>query len=264
MHLKQDTTINVKYKPEVARKPSLDIIYSIQDDRVDLYCKYEANPMLGTVVSWYKNGKLITFAEENFERGSEDSSILKIVGVTKESEGVYSCAAENEVGRSAIADIASIYVEEKPRVTLSVEPENPVSELSNADVTLKCLSERGERFMAVKWYLDGELLKHVERAPECYNETTNDHGIDCSDAVDPSKIILVNVRRSFHGNYSCRGMNRAGWGAMAKAKELRVMYPPKGGRVVQEPAIVKKGNPFKVGRENHSYRSRSSQMQWKI
>jgi hypothetical protein len=100
--------------------------------------------------------------------------------------------------------------------------------------------------MAVKWYLDGELLKHVERAPECYNETND--AAECSDAVDPSKIILVNVRRSFHGNYSCRGMNRAGWGAMAKARELKVMYPPKGGRVVQEPRIVEKGNPFNVRR----------------
>ena len=224
----------------------------MQDDRVDLYCKYEANPMLGTVVSWYQNGKLITFAEPVYERGSEDSSILKIVGVAKDSEGVYSCAAENEVGRSQIVDIATIYVEEKPRVTLSVEPENPVSELKNANVTLKCLSERGERFMAVKWYLDGEMLKHVERAPECLNETAAEAALsqECSDAVDPSKILLVNVRRSFHGNYSCQGMNRAGWGAMAKARELKVMYPPKGGRVVQEPRIVEKGNPFNVSDDN--------------
>ena len=109
-------------------------------------------------------------AEEGFERGSEDGAVLKLTGVTKGAEGVYSCAAENEVGKSDPVDQASVTVEEKPKVTLTVWPEEPVSETSNANVTLKCLSEAGERFLAVKWYLDGELLKHVERAPGC-NDT---------------------------------------------------------------------------------------------
>ena len=69
---------------------------------------------------------------------------------------------------------------------------------------------------------------------------------DNCNVVEPSKIILVNVKRSFHGNYSCQGMNRAGWGAMSKARELRVFYPPRGAQMRQEPAIIRKGNPFKV------------------
>jgi hypothetical protein len=103
----------------------------------------------------------------------------------------------------------------------------------------------------VRWLLDGELLKQIHLAPECFNLTTAAirDGLEgetrCN--VDPSKIILVNVRRSFHGNYSCQGRNRAGWGATSAATELKVLYPPKGANLTQQPAIVTKGNPFQVG-----------------
>ena len=30
--------------------------------------------------------------------------------------------------------------------------------------------------------------------------------------IDPSKLLLENVGRSFQGNYSCEGMTSAGWG----------------------------------------------------
>ena len=73
--------------------------------------------------------------------------------------GQYGCSAENEVGKSAMVTVATILVEEKPRVTLSVDPATAINEMLNANVTLMCLSDRDERFMAVKWYLDGELLK---------------------------------------------------------------------------------------------------------
>lgn len=63
--------------------------------------------------------------------------------------------------------VATILVEEKPRVTLSVDPATAINEMLNANVTLMCLSDRDERFMAVKWYLDGELLKVGE---EIYNK----------------------------------------------------------------------------------------------
>ena len=95
------------------------------------------------------------------------------------SAGVYACQAENEVGRSDPKDIAHIYVEEKPVVTLYFEPRQPVSEVTDANVTLMCSSNynrnvlknanviSGSNFIAVKWYLDGDLLKKVLRDPEC-------------------------------------------------------------------------------------------------
>ena len=85
-----------------------------------------------------------------------------------------------QIGRSRRTEVASVIVEEKPRVVLSVDPppspsssaaavrKSPkgVSELLNANVTLVCLpadlsSGEEERFRAVRWYLDGELLRAV-------------------------------------------------------------------------------------------------------
>lgn len=98
------------------------------------------------------------------------------IDAEKSAEGLYACSVENELGRSSIVDVASVSVEEKPRVRIVVEPELPLSESHNGNVTLKCRledqpSERfgGSHFAAVKWYLDGELLKHVEKHPDCIN-----------------------------------------------------------------------------------------------
>ena len=59
-------------------------------------------------------------------------------------------------------------------------------------------------------------------------------------------LAQVNVRRSFHGNYSCQGRNKAGWGATSAQRELRVLYPPKGANLTQHPSVVIKGSPFRV------------------
>ena len=42
-------------------------------------------------------------------------------------------------------------------------------------------------FLAVKWFLDGELLKEIALAPQCQDRSNDDP--KCN--VDPSKIILV-------------------------------------------------------------------------
>ena len=64
--------------------------------------------------------------------------------------------------------------------------------------------------------------------------------------TDTSKIILVSVRRSFHGNYSCQGRNRAGWGPESEPRQLKVLYPPRGAILTHKPAIIRKGAAFEV------------------
>lgn len=95
-----------------------------------------------------------------------------------------------------------------------MEPATPVSELTRANITLVCQVEAGNpsQLQAVKWYLDGELLKEL---PDCDNNTAN-----CD--IDPSKLLLQIVERTFHGNYSCIGMNEAGWGPLSPNTELIV------------------------------------------
>ena len=67
-------------------------------------------------------------------------------------------------------------------------------------------------------YLDGELLKEL---PDCVSSSYNTTGYeeDLCD-IDPSKLLLENVGRSFQGNYSCEGMNAAGWGPASDEEQL--------------------------------------------
>lgn len=42
------------------------------------------------------------------------------------------------------------------------------------------------------------------------------------DEVDPSMLLLQDTTKSFHGNYSCKGKNFAGWGAESEKSALVV------------------------------------------
>jgi hypothetical protein len=105
----------------------------------------------------------------------------------------------------------------KPIVQLTMEPPTPVSELDRLNITLMCKVESGnpDILQAVRWYLDGELLKEL---PDCGGNATDYMFCD----IDPSKLLLEDVGRSFHGNYSCEGMNEAGWGPLSPDEELIV------------------------------------------
>ena len=61
--------------------------------------------------------------------------------------------------------------------------------------------------------MDGILLKQL---PLC-----DDADQDLCD-IDPSKLLLEHVTKSFHGNYSCQGSNEAGWSDFAEEQELEV------------------------------------------
>lgn len=58
--------------------------------------------------------------------------------------------------------------------------------------------------------------------------------------IDPSRLLLENVFKDFHGNYSCEGMNDAGWGSRSNAAELIVHYPPGQAFITyQSPMVIK-------------------------
>ena len=59
-HLKQTTTINVKFKPEILKpNGTTEIIHAIEGEVVTLTCNFKANPMVGANIKWYKNGHLL-------------------------------------------------------------------------------------------------------------------------------------------------------------------------------------------------------------
>ena len=243
VHLKRATTINVKYKPEIEQKMGMQVINAIRGEPVIIECRFKANPMHGVRVQWYKDGYKIIKGGER--QSSEEGSSLTIEA-EEAREGTYSCTAENEVGTSNVVDVAILLVESQPIVSIRIDPSNPVSEKKSSNVTLICeqrnQKKTAQKLIGVKWYLDGELLKHVERDPSCV-PTADTH---CN--LDPSKIIFVNVRRSFHGNYSCNGRNRAGWGKKSPSKELKVLYAPSNATVRHQPEVIVKNKPFQVNK----------------
>ena len=244
-HLKEAAAINIYYSPEIL-PVALEVHKILQGDTMRLECRYEASPVLGTRITWYRDGDRIDFKTDagKFDISHrEDGSLIEIKAVDRSVEGRFSCSAKNSVGRSSIVSIASVVVQERPKVRLELEPRDPVSELSNTNVTLICLSEIGEEFLQVKWFLDGEVLRTLP-PDECFANRTKEEDKRCN--VDNSKIILVNVKRSFSGNYSCQGRNLAGWGATSDPRELRVYFPPKGAKISLKQRIVKKGEPFEV------------------
>lgn len=115
-----------------------------------------------------------------------------------------------------------------------MDPVSSVIERAGSNVTLYCNVEAGnpEQLIKVRWFLDGLLLKEL---PEC-----NGGGIDDEDlcGIDPLKMLLQDVNRDFRGNYSCEGMNEAGWGPRSAPKELVVFYEPGNATLVHTPLIA--------------------------
>jgi hypothetical protein len=91
-----------------------------------------------------------------------------------------------------------------------MEPNTPINEAARVNVSLSCdvIAGNPNYLTAVRWYLDGDLLKEL---PDCSRNASAEEFCD----IDPSKLLLESVGRSFHGNYSCEGRNAAGWGPIS-------------------------------------------------
>ena len=270
-HLKETTTINVKFSPEVLRpNGSAKVFHAVEGEPLLLECQFRANPSKGAHVKWFRNGHSIELPPHPTSHHTNNKSNNLRIEAARATAGLYACSVENEVGRSEIVDLAHVFVEEKPQVAIYFEPRQPVSELADANVTLMCISNynskdimananaiTGNSFVSVKWYLDGDLLKQVDRPLEClkvpnvvnYNVTSAAlNNPKCN--VDPSKVMLLNVRRSFWGNYSCQAKNRAGWGPVSEAKEMKVLYAPEAASIEYNPKTISKGSSFEVNKQN--------------
>jgi hypothetical protein len=106
-----------------------------------------------------------------------------------------------------------------------IDPETPVNEADRLNVSLTCEVDAGNPAVltAVRWYLDGDLLKEL---PDCTRNgtamtTSSEESLTFCD-IDPSKLLLEAVGRSFHGNYSCEGRNGAGWGPISSSTPVIV------------------------------------------
>ncbi|XP_069698098.1 hemicentin-2 isoform X6 [Periplaneta americana] len=233
--MRDTLTLEVLYPPIVTVSPENVTVNESTD--ILLFCSYEANPNTLESVSWLRDGEKVILTPDHYEGGTIDQPTLMIKNSTRHDQGVYTCVLENKVGSQESNNVVYVAVYFKPIVKLMMEPPTPVSELDRLNITLMCKVESGnpDILQAVRWYLDGELLKEL---PDCGGNVTDYMFCD----IDPSKLLLEDVGRSFHGNYSCEGMNEAGWGPLSADEELIVYYPPGAATLVFEPSrVVKKG-----------------------
>lgn len=124
-----------------------------------------------------------------------------------------------------------------PTVDLIKDPKKPIIEKDEANVTLKCDVREGNprTLLKVRWFLDGQMLKEL---PECQNGSDDDEDSLCG--VNPDILLLENVGREFLGNYSCEGLNAAGWGQRSKENQLMIYYQPGNATIIHHPQIATK------------------------
>ncbi|CAK1595229.1 unnamed protein product [Parnassius mnemosyne] len=225
--------LEVWYPPLVHLEPKN--ITVVEGAKILLKCEYESNPSSLNEVIWYRDGKKLNVNSSHYEGGTTDQHALIIVNARGEDMGNYTCLLSNIVGNGTTNETIDVNILYKPQVRLNMSEQSPILETDHKNVTLTCQVVSGNPPILdeVIWYLDGEILKHL---PECNG--TNDSL--CND-VDPSMLLLQDTTKSFHGNYSCKGKNYAGWGSESKKTELVVNYPPGPAKLTYSPWRVIKG-----------------------
>ncbi|KAK9303054.1 hypothetical protein QLX08_005158 [Tetragonisca angustula] len=243
----ESMTIEVLYPPIVTMKPENITVNETEDFIV--FCDYEANPATLTKVAWYRDDKELILTDDHYEGGITEQTALTVKNSTPSDMGSYKCVLDNNVGSSNSDEIVQVSVLYKPVVKVIMEPETPVNEADRQNVSLTCEVVTGNpaSLTAVRWYLDGDLLKEL---PDCTRNssatttTTEESLIFCD--IDPSKLLLEAVGRSFHGNYSCEGRNDAGWGPLSPSAPVMVHYKPGPASISYEPKQVIKKRPLTI------------------
>ncbi|KAL6435119.1 hypothetical protein ACFW04_005310 [Cataglyphis niger] len=247
--MKETTTIEVLYPPIIKMKPN-NITVNETDDFL-IFCDYEANPATLIKVTWLRDDEELVLNEEHYDGGITEQTALTVKNATPSDMGSYKCILENNAGSSVSDDDVEVSVFYKPVVEVIMDPETPVNEADRQNVSLTCEVDAGNPAMltAVRWYLDGDLLKELPDCPTrnstAMTTTTEESSTGFCD-IDPSKLLLESVGRTFHGNYSCEGRNEAGWGPISPSTPVIVYYKPGPASITYEPRQVVKKHPLSI------------------
>ncbi|XP_045123892.1 uncharacterized protein LOC123511891 isoform X6 [Portunus trituberculatus] len=243
--VRREVTLDVRYVPIVRVYPESNITVNESMD-VLIFCKYSANPSKLTHVHWYQDLRQVDVAgqPDKYGNGNVDHPSLLIRNSSSLDMGEYTCRVSNEVGASRVVNSVFVSVNFRPQVQVVMDRTEPVSEEDRVNVTLICEAVKANpvELVRVRWYLQGELLKEL---PECDgNASLYGSNSELCD-IDPARMLLENVFKDFHGNYSCEGMNEAGWGPRSADAELVVHYAP-GPAFINKPSYVKKGTSLEL------------------
>lgn len=237
--MKETVIIEVMYPPIVRMNPDNITVNETED--FQLFCDYEANPATLINIIWQRDGKNLTLNGEHYEGGTSELTSLLVKSATSNDIGKYACILENDFGASSSQDFIDVSVLFRPTVEVTMEPNAPINEAARVNVSLSCdvIAGNPSYLTAVRWYLDGDLLKEL---PDCSRNASAEEFCD----IDPSKLLLESVGRSFHGNYSCEGRNDAGWGPISSNTPIVVYYKPGPASISYEPVRVVKKGPLNI------------------
>ncbi|GFU39631.1 hemicentin-1-like isoform X2 [Nephila pilipes] len=225
--------LNVVNPPSVSVLPADGIIVNETGEAV-LTCSFSANPPNVTEVVWYKNGipakksnsmPVSSSLPKNLKGGPPSagptfvpSNKLVLDGIVRAEAGYYSCHVRNAFGRGNSTNNITVDVLYPPTVRVGVTP-SVAAESSEAVLTCDPVDGNPALLMAVRWHHDGEPVPG---------------------GGEKTRLTLRNLTRDQSGNYTCRGLNTAGWSIDSKPQYLDIHYPPGSASISQlEPVAVK-------------------------
>lgn len=96
-----------------------------------------------------------------------------------------------------------------------------------------------------------------------YSDENDDKNNDNTCSIDIAKLILKSANREFMGNYSCRGLNAAGWSEDSKSKFLEIFYKPGKAKISVHPTIPIKRKAMILSCSVEDYGNpKASRFQW--
>ncbi|GIY80855.1 uncharacterized protein CEXT_381641 [Caerostris extrusa] len=149
------------------------------------------------------------------------SNKLVLNGILRSEAGAYTCHVRNAFGRGNSSNIITVDVLYPPTVRVGVTP-SVAAESSEAVLTCEPVDGNPALLMSVRWHHDGDPVAGV--------------------TGEATRFTLRNLTREQSGNYTCKGLNTAGWSQDSEPKYLDIHYPPGSASISQVEATAVKGH----------------------
>ncbi|XP_075729831.1 peroxidasin isoform X2 [Rhipicephalus microplus] len=158
----------------------------LEGENVELICSGAGSP--APELSWYKDGQRITPDGESV-KVLHSGKVLRLQGVARQAQGVYTCHAENTAGYSEAHADLSVHSKTSPHFVSA--PANTEAD-PGSTVEVLCMAE-GHPAPTLSWHKDGAPLPLGGRF-----------------SAGPDGLRVVNVQPRDEGRYECVAENEMG------------------------------------------------------
>ncbi|KAG1683110.1 Down syndrome cell adhesion molecule-like protein Dscam2 [Nymphon striatum] len=187
-----ETTIIIKSPLTVYITPQTTVADA--DSSANFTCSVSGGP--AKVISWLKNGYPLNLNELNIEI-SEDQKTLSIEKVSKESEAMYQCMAENSQD-SGQGSAQLVLGASKPVVATGF---SKIVLKNGMNLRLQC-EVYGKPIPDIRWFLDGQRIVQNHRISIKLKQAQNGNLL--------GELSTDSITAENSGDYSCLTTNEAG------------------------------------------------------